>query len=108
LSSRHEAEATALLVELSAQPAVEELVEPEDLLDEADIEDEPALREPATVAAGHVGALYEQADTAALLRELSSLGVEDDPTDAPAAPRTPTHRPPSVDPKKKKRGIFGR
>jgi hypothetical protein len=49
----------------------------------------------------------EAADTAALLRELSSLGVEDD--DRPAmssAPRAP--RPNQVDKKaKKKIGLFG-
>jgi hypothetical protein len=55
-----------------------------------------------------VRASGEGADTAALLRELSSLGVEDDDRPAlNAAPRAP--RPNHVDPKKakKKIGLFG-
>ena len=50
------------------------------------------------------------ADTAALLRELSSLGIDDDaPSAGPPAPRGPM-RPPTPAPaasKKKKRGLFG-
>ena len=59
-----------------------------------------------------VGApMAEFTDTAALLRELSSLGVDDEPS-APSpstpAPRVPSARPPVQDAKKKKRGLFGR
>jgi hypothetical protein len=49
------------------------------------------------------------ADTAALLRELSSLGLDDDPPAAPTPPRAPSRPPaaPSAPAKKKKRGLFG-
>jgi hypothetical protein len=53
----------------------------------------------------------DHADTAMLLRELSSLGFSDDddrPT-PPPAPRAPTSRPSSASSKDKKRkGLFGR
>jgi hypothetical protein len=58
-----------------------------------------------------VGAVNEGADTAALLRELSSLGLEDEPANAPPAPPRAPHRPPHPNgdgAKKKKRGLFGR
>ena len=52
----------------------------------------------------------DHADTAMLLRELSSLGFGMD--DAPPPPAAPSPRPPSpapaVDPKKKRKGLFGR
>jgi hypothetical protein len=52
----------------------------------------------------------DHADTAMLLRELSSLGFSDDddrPTPPPARP--PTSRPPSTAGRDKKRkGLFGR
>jgi hypothetical protein len=48
------------------------------------------------------------ADTAALLRELSSLGLDDEPPSVPPSPRMPARPPqPGVDKKKKKRGLFG-
>ena len=68
-----------------------------------------ALLEPAGVAVGAQAqpAPHEMADTAALLRELSSLGMEDDVA-PPPTPRAP-HRPaPPMPDKKKKRGLFGR
>jgi hypothetical protein len=49
-------------------------------------------------------------DTASLLRELSSLGFDDDSTSRPSgtwsAPSSP--RPVTAAPPKKKRGLFGR
>jgi hypothetical protein len=51
----------------------------------------------------------EMTDTAALLRELSSLGVEDDPPPVSSPPpRAPAPRAPAAVDKKKKRGLFGR
>ena len=52
----------------------------------------------------------EQADTAALLRELSSLGGDDEPAPAsqPMRAASPSHRPSAQpDKKNKKRGFFG-
>jgi len=55
--------------------------------------------------------VYPPADTdmASLFRELSSLGMEDEPTPPPVAPR-PTPRPvtPAPAQAKKKKGLFGR
>jgi hypothetical protein len=51
------------------------------------------------------------ADTASLLRELSSLGFEDEPTPPPdsrPAPATPPRQVSAPPPSKKKRGLFGR
>ena len=96
-------------VEPDPEPESEPAVIAEFVPDEVDDEDdEPADREPVTVS---VGASRDMADTAALLRELSSLGLDDDPPAAPTAPapRAPS-RPPVSAPspaKKKKRGLFG-
>jgi hypothetical protein len=47
-------------------------------------------------------------DTAALLRELSSLGLDDEPSPvAPASPRPPRPAPAGAGPRKKK-GLFSR
>ncbi len=106
MATTHGAAASALLSQLSADPVetpapAEEVVE-----EEVRVEEPPPVREPATVGAP---AMYEMADTAALLRELSSLGVEDEPsappTHRPGPPRGPA-RAPAAD-KKKKRGLFG-
>jgi hypothetical protein len=105
------AAATALLVELATtnepEPvaadetatAVDDSADPAAEVEEADA-DEPA--EEAWSDAG-------QADTAALLRELSSLGIDDDEPSAPTAAAT-AHKPrPNVVDKKtkKKIGLFG-
>ena len=80
--------------------------------DEVEPEEE---REPA-----YSGGMADFADTAMLLRELSSLGLEDDGPSAPTAPTTP--RAPAPRPggsgggggsaagagKGKRKGIFGR
>jgi hypothetical protein len=106
--SEHEAAATALLAELHADP-VETEQPAEDVVEEAPDEEPPPVREPAAVGA-RATSMNEMADTAALLRELSSLGVDDEPT-PPPAPRHPTPtRAPARSPaaeKKKKRGLFG-
>jgi hypothetical protein len=83
-------------------------------------EPEPTAREPVTAAeAAEVEAPPEplverdHADTAMLLRELSSLGFGGD-SDSAAPPTPPTPRSPSahpsaaVDPKRKRKGLFGR
>jgi hypothetical protein len=101
-----------LLVELSQHAAdveAEDIVEPvataNDEVEDPNDED-PGVREPAAVAAGY--AMDEMTDTAALLRELSSLGVEDDPAPASPAARSAPHRPSVAEPKKKKKiGLFG-
>ncbi len=98
------AAATALLIELNnSASAVEEPEpnpEPEPEMAEAP-PPEPELPEPPA-------AFPDIADTAALLRELSSLTIDDDPeAKSPASPRAP--RPAAPDPKKvkKKIGLFG-
>jgi hypothetical protein len=101
------ASATALLVELSAQ-AVDVPVQPTPVDAPDDVADDDEDEQQVAVSVG--APMFEMTDTAALLRELSSLGVEDDAPSAPApAPRSPS-RPstPTIDPKKKKRGLFGR
>ena len=49
----------------------------------------------------------DDTDTAALMRELSSLGLEDAPTPAPVRP-PPAARPIAPAPPKKRKGLFGR
>ncbi len=49
----------------------------------------------------------DHADTAMLLRELSSLGFSADDDSAPRPPTAPRPSQP-VDPKKKRKGLFGR
>ena len=51
----------------------------------------------------------DQADTAMLLRELSSLGFSNDDEGPSNAPPPPVHRPtPTTADKKKRKGLFGR
>jgi hypothetical protein len=83
-----------------------------------DGDDTTAAPEPEYESAFQPFAQRDLADTASLLRELSSLGFEDDP--APSAPRpTPGQGPGAATPprpvpanaaaqQKKKRGLFGR
>jgi hypothetical protein len=110
--SEHGQAAAAMLSDLHAVPIAEVPVqaEPEPEPEPVYESPEPAeMLEPAGVGARASGGMNEMADTAALLRELSSLGLEDDPAPAPSArppaPRAP--RPAAAD-KKKKRGLFGR
>jgi hypothetical protein len=93
------AEASAMLAELH-HSAVED---PEPVI--AVVPDPEPEPEPERIPVSMSGG--EAADTAALLRELSSLGVEDD--DRPALSTTSRPRPNQVDPKKakKKIGLFG-
>ncbi|HEX3898860.1 MAG TPA: DUF4388 domain-containing protein [Mycobacteriales bacterium] len=98
------AEASAMLAELhhsasaDPEPVITVVADPE-----PEHHDEPDLG-PVSMRPGG-----EAADTAALLRELSSLGLEDDdrPVMSNSAPRA--SRPSQVDPKKakKKIGLFG-
>jgi hypothetical protein len=102
------AEAVSMLNELnresipaaSAEPAPQRRREP--VVEEQVAEEVSGGPEPM-VARDH-------ADTAMLLRELSSLGFsDDDERPTPAPPRPPTSRPPSASGKDKKRkGLFGR
>jgi hypothetical protein len=106
--SEHGAAASALLSELHADPVESDPVAKDVVEDDEPADEPPPVREPAAVG-GRATAMHEMADTAALLRELSSLGVEDEPT-PPPAPRHPPARTPSRNPaaeKKKKRGLFG-
>ncbi|MDQ1748517.1 MAG: hypothetical protein QOD07_2780 [Frankiaceae bacterium] len=99
---RNKSAASAALAELA-----QELPTQPDPVDEAGYVEEPA-DEPVAVPVSVGAASMEMADTAALLRELSSLGIEDEPA-PPPPPRSPSRpSPPAVDPKKKKRGLFGR
>ena len=53
----------------------------------------------------------DQADNAMLLRGLSSLGFDNDDDRRPASPPSqpaPPRAAPHVDPKKKRKGLFGR
>jgi hypothetical protein len=92
---------------LEPAPAAEAVV-PDQVPYEPVDDDEPAELEPVAAVVG--GPPRDMADTAALLRELSSLGLEDEPAaPTPPAPRAPARPPaPSASPaKKKKRGLFG-
>jgi hypothetical protein len=109
LASQRESAASALLTQLASEPVAEV---PAGDVDEppAEVDDEPPpVREPAGVGGRATGSMNDMADTAALLRELSSLGVEDEPA-APSpsrpAPMARPNRPATAD-KKKKRGLFG-
>jgi len=53
--------------------------------------------------------IHHDTDTASLLRELSSLGLDDDPPPPPVRPPSPSApRPVATAPAKKKKGLFGR
>jgi len=76
------------------------LAEPEEpQVEDVEPDDEPAYIDRDT-------------DTAALLRELSSLGLDDDPPSSPAPVRPPTTSPRPVSgtstQTKKRKGLFGR
>jgi hypothetical protein len=107
------AEAASMLTELNreivtpaAPPAEAKAAAPEPVAaaeaDEAEREEPPAPM-----------VQRDQADTAMLLRELSSLGFgQDDDRPAPPA-HPPAQRPtapvaPAADPKRKRKGLFGR
>ncbi|MDQ3503889.1 MAG: hypothetical protein M3486_09835, partial [Actinomycetota bacterium] len=72
--------------------------------DFADTDDDPDDDEPMPSYGGY------DTDTASLLRELSSLGLDDEPPPAaasrPARPAAP--RPASLAAQKKRKGLFGR
>jgi hypothetical protein len=103
------AAATALLIELAAASQAEAAEEPEPE-PEPEIVEQLAVDEPDDAESEQADEPWSeagQADTAALLRELSSLGLDDD---EPSAPTTTQHkpRPNAVDKKSKKKiGIFG-
>jgi hypothetical protein len=105
------ASATAMLADFSRNGATkrasDEVHSPEEYPSEQRYE-APQQDQPSNIPQPFVQ--RDLADTASLLRELSSLGFEDDPT-APAAPRPAPQspRPTSQTPaSKKKRGLFGR
>ena len=82
----------------------------------ADAEVAPAEAEPDYESAFQPFAQRDLADTASLLRELSSLGFEDEPAppSTPTSgsgghnPATPPRPPTTTAQQKKKRGLFGR
>ena len=95
-------DARSAFAELSAAAALVELSEPEAA---PDPEPEPApARSYEPVYAGQAA----DTDMASLFRELSSLGMEDEP--APVTPARPPARPaaPAGAQSKKKKGLFGR
>jgi hypothetical protein len=112
---RNKSAASAALAELAsadlepeAPVADPEVVEPAPSLDsEHDGLDDDVEEFAVPVSVG--APAMEMADTAALLRELSSLGFDDEPSGPHPPPRAPSRPAPTyVDPKKKKRGLFGR
>jgi hypothetical protein len=100
------AHAASMLTELNREaPVAAAPAAPEpDEEPAAPVEAAPVDTGPAPMVA------RDHADTAMLLRELSSLGFGMD--DSPPATPAPSSRPPSsappVDPKKKRKGLFGR
>lgn len=117
-AAKQAAAATALLVELSneaapAQPDEADEEDPEPDEEEPESEAELEVPEPESELPAATDVPREMADTAALLRELTSLGVDDDRRSTPPAPSTPSRRPPVSRPaasaaaRKKKRGLFG-
>lgn len=104
------AAAAALLAEFAASSQAEAVEEPEAEPSYEPVPEEYAeaeVREPVSVGGGWSDA--ESTDTAALLRELSSLGNDDD-RDAVSGPTTPSRPRPNAAPDKKakkKIGLFG-
>jgi hypothetical protein len=96
--------ASSLLTELNREaPAKAPAPAPEPEPVEAAVEPEPEVQDdgPAPMVA------RDHADTAMLLRELSSLGFSADDDSASRPPTAPRPSQP-VDPKKKRKGLFGR
>ncbi|MDX6244209.1 MAG: hypothetical protein QOE76_1932, partial [Frankiales bacterium] len=101
------ASVASMFSEISASPLDDP---PAAAPEEPEVEEEE--REPA-----YAGGMSEFADTASLLRELSSLGIEDEPaggSSGPSAPRAPAPRPGGSSQsaanaaKGKRKGLFGR
>lgn len=85
----------AVVIEPASDPAPEPAESPEPEPDVVLVDEAPARYDEGT-------------DTAALLRELSSLGLDDDPA-PPSATRPVSSTPrPSAGPPKKRKGLFGR
>lgn len=91
------------------EPAPEPEPEPEIDTVETIEEYVPADRAPEPMAAQANGSRAGLSETAALLRELTSLGLDDDAEPSPRMPTPPTRPkdPPKEQPKKRK-GLFGR
>jgi hypothetical protein len=96
-----------------APEAVEEPVDTIETIEEYVPEDRPTGADPAPAFAN--GSRAGLSETAALLRELTSLGLDDEPE--PAAPATrlanaaaapPKPTPPAKEQPKKRKGLFGR
>ncbi|MDQ1464849.1 MAG: hypothetical protein QOC73_1790, partial [Actinomycetota bacterium] len=100
----HLASANAMLSEFSRTSSTTLATAEQDVDQARQLEPEP---DPQPIAQ------RDLADTASLLRELSSLGFEDEPP-PPSGPRPAqgagpaTPRPPTTSAPKKKRGLFGR
>ncbi len=96
-------QAAALLSELSREYGTDAAEEPEQFVDAESLGD----AEPEQPAMGMAPALHLN-DTAALMRELSFLGLDDPPTTPrPPSPSQPS-RPHTPTVQKKRKGIFGR
>ena len=107
------AAATALLIELAASEHAEAPGEEPAAVATAETEQAPA-DDAAPAGDGYDDEVEEvwneaaQADTAALLRELSSLGIDDEPAAAPPSSAAQRPRPAPTEKKaKKKIGLFG-
>ncbi|MGH8894175.1 MAG: hypothetical protein ACRDWY_12870, partial [Actinomycetes bacterium] len=110
-AAAEQARAASLLTELNrevpAQRKADPRPEPEPTVDPTDsvAADSPIEDGPAPLVE------RDQADTAMLLRELSSLGFGAD-DDRAVPPTAPAPRPlpanPAADPKRKRKGLFGR
>ncbi len=99
----HLASASAMLAEFSRTGAT--------TLTQEDIESEVAQEEAEEPTDGLPRPIVQRdlTDTASLLRELSSLGFEDEPANSPPArPGPSAPRPVTAAAPKKKRGLFGR
>jgi hypothetical protein len=78
---------------------------------EAEVEVEPTVEEDEVADDGMPQPIVQRdlTDTASLLRELSSLGFEDEPSGPPPMrPGPSAPRPVQAAPTKKKKGLFGR
>ncbi len=92
--------ASSAFAELSATAATSTAVLEPDVSEPVDAEPDEDAAVP----------LYRPADTdmASLFRELSSLGMEDEPAPAPLRATPPSRPPVAGTPAKKKKGLFGR
>ncbi|HWL37968.1 MAG TPA: DUF4388 domain-containing protein [Frankiaceae bacterium] len=103
-------EVTALLRDLNDSPAIDTVETVEEYVPDEYVPEgrpmTPADPEPAYANGSRAGL----SETAALLRELTSLGLDDEPAPSAPASTPPPARsaPPAKDQPKKRKGLFGR